>query len=225
MWSLYYLNEGCASSNSSRLIGPQKRAPQGCAVLETVNTARSARCAARRWTRSTRHSSFHHTVEAWKEAPVVSGTSARSPRSTLLARAGFIYERFPTLDPSLSALSALRPHSPSFGTMSKANLVQVFSCSNFSHRARFGVLLGGILFLSAIFLYQVHPPHLEDFGYTLHSSPPQHGELLPSSSNLPPEYGMLESRLAYQEKLYQIYLEERKGLITKWGPTPDKVKT
>jgi hypothetical protein len=133
--------------------------------------------------------------------------------------------------------------------MSKPNIFQALSYSNISPRARFGVLLGGILFLSAIFLYQVHPPHLEDFSYTPHSppsehsplpghSPPsehsappqnsapsQHGDLVPGNPVSPPSYGFLESRLAYQETLYQVYLEERKGLITKWGPTPDKVKT
>jgi hypothetical protein len=115
--------------------------------------------------------------------------------------------------------------------MSKASVFQALSYSNFSHRARFGILLGGILFISAIFLYQVHPPHLEDFGYTPHSSTAQHSEFkpppspVPGSSVIPPSYGSLETRLAYQEKLYQGYLEERKALITKWGPTPDKVKT
>jgi len=119
--------------------------------------------------------------------------------------------------------------------MSKANVFQAFSYSNFSHRARFGVLLGGILFVSAIFLYQVHPPNLEDFGYTPHSATPQYNEPVhhdspdpvpaPGSSISPPTYGALETRLAYQEKLYQTYLEERKALIKKWGPAPDKVKT
>lgn len=115
--------------------------------------------------------------------------------------------------------------SSSFITMSKPNVFQALSSSNFSHRARFGVLLGSILFVSAIFLYQVHPPHLEDFGYTPHSSTPQHVEPVPGSSISPPSYGMLASRVAYQEKLYQGYLQERKGLITRWGPTADKVKT
>jgi len=107
--------------------------------------------------------------------------------------------------------------------MSK-HVLQVLS--SISHRARFGVLLGGILFLSAVFLYQVAPPHLEDFTFTpSHSPPPAHGQLVPGSAISPPSYGTLESRLAYQETLYQGYLEERKGLITRWGPTPDKVKT
>ena len=115
--------------------------------------------------------------------------------------------------------------------MSKSNLLQALSYSNFSHRARFGVLLGGILFISAIFLYQVHPPHLEDFGYTSHSSSSQNEPILPGSSFSPPSYGALApygtlaARVAYQEKIYQGYLEERKALITRWGPTPDKVKT
>lgn len=109
--------------------------------------------------------------------------------------------------------------------MSKLNAFQALSYSNFPHRARFGALLGGLLFLSAIFLYQVHSPRLEDFGYTPHSPSPQHAELVPGSAISPPSYGILESRVAYQEKLYQIYLEERKGLITKWGPTPGQVKT
>ena len=109
--------------------------------------------------------------------------------------------------------------------MSKPNVFQALSCSNFPHRARFGALLGGILFLSAFFLYQVHPPRLEDFGYTSQSPSPQHAELVPGSAISPPSYGSLESRIAYQEKLYQGYIEQRKGLITKWGPTPDKVKT
>lgn len=113
--------------------------------------------------------------------------------------------------------------------MSKANILQFVSYSNFSHRARFGVLLGGILFLSAIFLYQVAPPHFEDFTLTPHSPPPPppetHGQLVPGSPNSPPTYGSLESRLAYQESLYQGYIEDRKGLIAKWGPTPDRVKT
>jgi hypothetical protein len=111
-----------------------------------------------------------------------------------------------------------------------ATIFQLMSCSNFSHRARFGVLLGGILFLSAIFLYQVAPPHLEDFTLApaptpTHSPPQSHEQLVPGSPISPPSYGTLESRLAYEESLYQGYLEDRKGLITKWGPTPDKVKT
>src|SRR6266853_859747 len=77
------------------------------------------------------------------------------------------------------------PHPASFIAMSKPNVFQALSYSNFSHRARFGVLLGGILFVSAIFLYQVHPPHLEDFGYSPHSSSPQHAEPVPGSSISP----------------------------------------
>jgi len=115
------------------------------------------------------------------------------------------------------------------------------SCSNLSHRARFGALLGGILFLSGVFLYQVAPPHLEDFSLTPshspppqpapphspppHSPPPQSADLVLGGAHSPPSYGTLETRLSYQEKLYQEYLEDRKGLIKKWGPTPDKVKT
>jgi len=110
--------------------------------------------------------------------------------------------------------------------MSKANIFHLLSYSNFSHRARFGLLLGGILFLSGVFLYQVTPPHLEDFAFAPTHSPSQsHGQLVPGSSVSPPSYGTLESKLAYQESLYQEYIESRKGLIAKWGPTPDRVKT
>ncbi len=169
--------------------------------------------------RDVTHVIFNETViRLYRDGPTSVGSEevVRNYRALLLPWT-------PWTHPHPSPL--LRPHPPSFITMSKTNVFQALSYSNFSHRARFGALLGGILFVSAIFLYQVHPPHLEDFGYTPHSPSPQHAEPVPGSSIAPPSYGMLASRIAYQEKLYQGYLQERKGLITRWGPTADKVKT
>jgi hypothetical protein len=144
---------------------------------------------------------------------------------------------FPHLDPSLSTPLHPRPGletastlSPSFVAMSKASFFQALSYSSFSHRARFGALLGGILFLTGVFFYHVAPPRFEDFGYGPPHSPepspsPPPGHLIPGSDTSPPSYGSLESRLFYQEKLYKEFLEDRKRLIVKWGPTADKVKT
>ena len=67
----------------------------------------------------------------------------------------------------------------------------------FSHRARFDVLLGSILFLSTTFLYPVAPTH-----HTTH-----HQHKLTASLFLgllfQPTYGTLKSRLVYEDSFYQ----------------------
>ena len=89
--------------------------------------------------------------------------------------------------------------------VSKANILHLISCSDLSHRARFDVLLGGILFLSTIFLYQVSPTYFEKFTLTPHS--PHHHKL--TASLFPgllfqPTYGTL---LAHEDSFYQGCLE------------------
>jgi hypothetical protein len=110
--------------------------------------------------------------------------------------------------------------------LSKARALQTLqavSLVNLSPRARTGVIIFTITFFSGLYLWHTNDGRIGDL-YRTHPQPesaPQPG----SAQTWDSSYGSLEAKLAYQEDQYQDYLKHRQGLIKKWGPSVDQVKT
>ncbi len=102
-------------------------------------------------------------------------------------------------------------------------MLQAISLVNLSPRGRTGIVILAITFFSALYLWYANANRIEDLAANYRAHFPS---LRPGSSDtLDSSYGSLEVKLAYQEDQYQDYLKERQGLIKKWGPTIDQVKT
>lgn len=102
---------------------------------------------------------------------------------------------------------------------SKARTFQAVSLINLSPRARTGIIIFSITFFSGLYLWYSNEHRIEDLAayYRSHFGP--------GASEWDATYGRLETKLAYQEDQYQDYLKDRQGLIKKWGPSIEQVKT
>lgn len=102
-------------------------------------------------------------------------------------------------------------------------MLQAISLVNLSPRGRTGIVILAITFFSALYLWYANANRIDDLAARYRAHFPS---LRPESSDTwDGTYGSLEVKLAYQEEQYQDYLKERQGLIKKWGPTIDQVKT